>query len=333
MGKVGYVLKRIAGLNSKQMFSKIDEVHRKSGKSKAYILFDMIACGFIYQAGYMDYALFEMYNLNRAQRKTVVTRGKNNAFIKRFNDPKYMPLIENKLLFNSRFDRYLKRDWLNIETASDEQFFDFIKKHPVFMAKPADGMCGKGIEKINAADFDKSTLKQYLLDKRLNLLEQIVVQHKILNELHPHSVNTCRVISLFKDGQTYIVAAYLRIGNGRHVDNFNSGGMVVPIDKKTGKIIYPALDKSGNLYENHPLTGTPIKGFQIPMWDKVVELVKEAGHIIPQVGLVGWDVSVTDDGPLLIEGNDFPGHDIYQLPPHRTNGIGVLPQFEEIINN
>lgn len=151
--------------------------------------------------------------------------------------------------------------------------------------------------------------------------------------LHPYAVNTCRVITLLKDGIVHVIAAYLRIGNGNIVDNFNSGGMVVPINKETGRIEYPALDKAGNLYEAHPLTGVPIKGFVIPLWDQVLTLVKEAGLIVPQVGLVGWDVCVTKDGPILIEGNDFPGHDIYQLPPHRTDGIGVLPEFEKVINS
>lgn len=82
----------------------------------------------------MDYALFEMYNLNRRQRKTVVTRGKNNAFMKRFNDPKYMPLIENKLSFNTLFSKYVKRDWLDLSKATFEQFQAFIERHAVFMA-------------------------------------------------------------------------------------------------------------------------------------------------------------------------------------------------------
>ena len=75
-------------MNYRQMFRKIDEVHEKSGKCRLFIFLDMVYCGIVYQAGYMDYWLFEMYDLNRSQRKTILTRGKNNAFIKRYNDPK-----------------------------------------------------------------------------------------------------------------------------------------------------------------------------------------------------------------------------------------------------
>ena len=102
MGKLKFLLARIAGLNWKQMFRKIDEVHEKSGRSKLFIFFDMVWCGLRYQAGYMDYWLFEMYDLNAAQRKTVLTRGINNGFIKAYNDPAYMPEIENKLKFERR---------------------------------------------------------------------------------------------------------------------------------------------------------------------------------------------------------------------------------------
>lgn len=333
MGKIKYLCGRIFSMHFDKMFEKIDDIHKKTGKSKIYLFFDMINCGLKYQAGYMDYWLFEMYDLNRAQRKTVVTRGINNAFIKRFNDPAYMKYIDDKLEFNRRFEKFLKRDWLDVHTATDEQLAAFCEKHSTFMAKPENGMCGKGIQKLNFSDFDSvEELRKHLVEANLMLLEEPVVQHPDLMRLHPNSVNTCRVITIAKDGKTRVVAAYLRIGNGKYVDNFNSGGMVVPIEEDRGEIIYPALDKSGNLYEKHPMTGVSIKGFKIPLWDEVIKLVCEAGQVVPQVGLVGWDVCVTEKGPLLIEGNEFPGHDIYQLPPHRTNGIGVLPKFKRAID-
>ena len=330
MEKIKYLIKRILSMHYKQMFEKIDEVHEKSGKCKLVIFLDMVWCGLKYQAGYMDYALFEMYNLNRAQRRTVVTRGINNGFIKRFNDPNYMPEIENKLKFAHNFGEFMHRDWLDMSTATRSELEAFTAKHPVFMSKPVDGMCGKGIEKIDARSFE-GDLYEHIMSGPQVVLEECVIQHERLRALHPHSVNTCRVITLTQNGKTCVVAAYLRIGNGKFVDNFNSGGMVVPIEEDRGEIIYPALDKAGNLYEKHPLTGVSIKGFVIPMWDEVCALVKRAGPVVPQVGLVGWDVCVTNNGPLLIEGNDFPGHDIYQLPPHRTNGIGVLPKFQRYL--
>lgn len=45
------------------MFEKINSIHEKTGKSKIYLLYDMQRCARKYGAGYMDYDLFEMYNL------------------------------------------------------------------------------------------------------------------------------------------------------------------------------------------------------------------------------------------------------------------------------
>ncbi len=328
---LGYILKRVTRINFSQLCAKIQEVHSKSGKNLIGIVCDMAVCGAKYQAGYMDYALFEMYALNKSQRRTVVTRGINNGFIKRFNDPAYIDVFDDKIKFAQHFSEYMGREWLCLQESSEEELLEFADRHPVFIAKPVDGMCGKGIEKINIYEFHRDKLYKYLKDRNLSLLEECVVQHPKMLRLHPYSVNTCRVITLHKDGCTHVVAAYLRIGNGKYVDNFNSGGMVVPVEEETGEIIYPALDKGGRLYYSHPLTKVNIKGFRIPLWDKVIKLAKDVGGVVPQVGLVGWDIAVCGTHALLIEGNCFPGHDIYGLPPHRENGIGVLPKFIKAI--
>ena len=84
MKKLKYLVGRIFNLNFKQMKEKIEDINKKTNKSKIYIFFDMIICGIKYQAGYMDYNLFEMYNMNSKERKTIITRGINNSFIKNF---------------------------------------------------------------------------------------------------------------------------------------------------------------------------------------------------------------------------------------------------------
>ena len=170
-----------------------------------------------------------------------------------------------------------------------------------------------------------------MLENKTYLVEEVIKQIPEMNKLNPSSVNTIRTITFNENGKTTIITAYLRIGNNKVIDNFNGGGMVVPINVKTKKIEYPALDKKGNLYYEHPTTKTPIVGFEIPMFDEIEKLVTEAGKVIPEVKFIGWDVALSEKGSCLVEGNDFPGHDIYQLPPHRKDGIGVLPEFEKVL--
>ena len=332
MGKVKYLMKRLTKMNYKAMFDKINVVHKKTGKNRIYLFFDVVYCGLKYQAGYIDYELFEMYNLNKEQRKTILTRGINNSYIKRFNNPKYTHIFNYKKETNEKFNKFINRDWLDFNKCSKKEFSNFIKKHDVFIMKPNGGSCGKGIEKIKVSDYKEKELYDYLSTKGDILLEELIIQHKDMNKMYDGAINTCRVISILKDDEVHIVAAYLRVGNGAFVDNFNSGGMVVPINVKTGKIEYNALDKKHNLYEKHPQSGTKFIGFKIPLWDEVFKLIKEAGKVVPEVKFLGWDIAISKNGPMLVEINDFPGHDIYQLPPHRTNGIGVLPDFEKVIN-
>ena len=68
MKKLKYLFGRIKNMNFKKMFDTIDDIHSRSGKSKVFILFDMIICAFRYQSGYVDYLLFEMWNLNHKER-------------------------------------------------------------------------------------------------------------------------------------------------------------------------------------------------------------------------------------------------------------------------
>ena len=127
-----------------------------------------------------------------------------------------------------------------------------------------------------------------------------------------------------------MLVAYLRIGNhGNVVDNFNHGGFVVPIDVESGTIKFPAIDKAHNTFSEHPMTKEKIVGLKIPRWKKVIELCEQAATEIPELGYVGWDVCVGEKNPCLIEGNEFPGHDIYQLPPHREGNLGLYPIFEK----
>lgn len=330
MGKVSYVLKRLTKMNFKSMFEHINQIHKKTKKNKVFILFDMGICALKYGAGYMDYDLFEMYNLTMKERNTYITRGRNNDLIKKYNNPDYNCYFRDKALFNQTFSEYINRDFVVLCDTKKTDVLAFMKKHKVFMVKPLMGTCGKGIKKINTKNYPSlENLYEYLVKNNLNVeLEEVITQRKEINNIYPDAINTVRIVTILDDDNVpHIICAYFRIGNGKWVDNFNSGGMVAPVDEKKGIVLDKAIDKQKNLYAYHPLTNAQIKGFSFPDWDKALKLVKKASHVVPFMRYIGWDVAFTPKGPILVEGNEYPGHDIYQLPEHTPNKMGIWPKF------
>ena len=283
----------------------------------------------------MDYDVIGFYKLNHRQRKTILTRGINNSFVKKLNKKEYWHIFDNKNEFNTIFSKYVTRDWIYPISSNKDKTIKWIEEHKIFFAKPNCGQCGKGIEKIDINKLEGTTtnkldkLYEYLVNNKIELLEEPIIQHYKMNELNPSSVNTIRIVTIMNEKKDVtIFAAFVRIGNGKCVDNFNSGGMTARINVDTGKIEESAVNKEGKIFENHPSTGVKINGFQIPNWESAKEMVKEAAKLSEHVCYIGWDVAITDDGATLVEGNQFPGHDIYQVAEKMKEGqLGVLPEF------
>lgn len=328
--KIGYALKRLFHLDFGRTGEMIRRTAEKSGKNRLWIVLDMIYSGFAYGAGPNDYELFEFYNLPHKNRKTYITRGVNNALVKKFNDKAYWHYFDNKDDFNRAFAKFVSRHWVTTRDMTEESFADLFDSCREIIYKPIDGTCGKQVEKYVTADQNREELFQLLKGKPSGIVEEVVVQHPEMAAVYPLSVNTVRVVTIFQNGVCTPVFAFWRIGaGGACVDNLNSGGMAAMLDLKDGRITLPAADKNGVVYEKHPYTGHPIVGFRIPCWDRVLETVDEASRVIPQVGYVGWDVCVREKDILLIEGNAYPGHDILQLPAYTPDKIGLMSRVEK----
>ena len=305
-------------------------ISKKTKKNTLFILIDMIKCGFKYQAGYYDYQEFEFYNLNSEERKTYLTRGKNNEIVKKFNDKSSFYKFENKVEFNKIFDKYLKRNWMVLNSSNYSEFKDFFKSNNSIIVKPIDDEGGNGVEKfvysdnINCKDlFDK------LVSNNQLLIEECIKQHKDMNTLYDKSVNTMRMFTFFKNGESYFLQAVLKIGNGGVVDNFSSGGMYTYVSSD-GDVYVEAIDRNDNIYTKHPISNHKIVGFKVPMFKEAVELVKECAKAIPEVAYVGWDVAISESGPVIVEGNCFPG--VYQVKPSLVDKKeGLIPKYNEIM--
>lgn len=335
MSEIKYYIKRVFKLDYSKMFDTVDRLSKKYNRSKIVIFNDMLKCAVIDKAGYTDYEFFNMYNLNSKQRKTIMTRGRSNHYVKTLNPKEYWHFFDNKNEFNEKFNKYLGRDWFYINENNQEEFLDFIKDKEYVIVKPNDLSCGKGVRKIKISKDEKENIKLFkeLLNTKAFLIEEVATQNKELSRLHSSSINTIRVATVVSDyGVANVLSAVIRIGTGNSVvDNFNNGGITAKVNEETGVIETVAINSKGTLFEKHPDSKVTIKGFQIPNWDKIIALVLEASMVVKENRLVGWDVCLSEKGPILIEGNPFPSHSLYSPIIDENYKVGIVPKMEELI--
>lgn len=284
---------------------------KKSGHSTAFCFIDSLWCYAFYGTGITDYFCMRFYEKNHAERTTFITARRNFDMLKTLNDRSTWQLFSDKRQFNERFAKYLGRDILVLDSASEQQVDEFLSRHPKCIQKPASSIGGRGICLRRKGDAAAEILQSG------GLLEEFVLQHEQINQMYDGAVNTLRVVTLMTKNGPEIFACGLRIGNGGIVDNVTSGGFSAGVDIQSGRLCTDGADLKGNIFETHPSTQTPIKGFQIPFFGESIAMVKEAAGQVPNCRYIGWDVAITPNGPLLIEANHNPGYHVYQVPENK----------------
>ncbi len=338
LGRLGYYFKVLSGVRISKLSHCITIVRRRSGRSRLSILRDMIGCARKYGAGYYDYMIFEYDQMDETQRATYMTRMTNKALMTKMNDAAYTHLFDQKNEFYKVFSTYLGRDYLDLSACSRGELAAFLTERCEVIAKPAEGECGHGIEKIRLDRF--STVDEaceYLLapDNGFGVVEDVIIQHPEMQRLYPDSVNCLRMTTLLVDGQAHMLYAVLKTGNnGNFVDNLESGGFACHVDRETGVVCGPGHTSSSisdaQLVEVHPISGVAFRGFKVPFYREAANLVCRAALEVPQVRYIGWDVCITETGPAIIEGNNYAAYDFPQLPDDSQPRRGLLGEIRDL---
>lgn len=300
--------------NYKRFFKNIWAVARKEKRFAPFLVLDTGWCVFRYGLCLSDYLNFKIYNRTKEARREYVGARTENSFYETVSPSAYKNRFSVKTNFMRDFQAYTKRDYLVPEQADFAQFEAFLDKHSTFISKPYDGLGGKGVAKVSAADItDRQAYFQNCVENKI-LLEELVIQHPEMNVLCPKSVNTMRIMTFNDHGKPEILWMGLRVGNGvNDVDNFHAQGMGVAIDMDTGRLVGDAIDKDNRVFTHHPTTGVRFDGFQIPCFQEAKEMVLKAALESDKILVVGWDVAISEKGPVIIEGNRRPGFDLPQV--------------------
>ncbi|MBN7825054.1 sugar-transfer associated ATP-grasp domain-containing protein [Bowmanella dokdonensis] len=140
------------------------------------------------------------------------------------------------------------------------------------------------------------------------LIEEFFIQHPMMAGFNPTSVNTLRIWVRQSATGVEILGSILRVGRqGALVDNAGQGGFVVKIDMASGRLIQAmSCEVIPQLFTEHPDTGVPLTGCQLPFWAECLELAGNALRAFPHAHFTGLDMAIGKDGPVIIELNLEP---------------------------
>ena len=99
------------------------------------------------------------------------------------------------------------------------------------------------------------------------------------------------------------------------------------------RIVGNVVDDFGNTYDTHPLTGKKFSELQLPWITEAFEMCKEAALVVPQMRYIGWDVAFSKDGPLIVEGNEYPGYGLFQYYMLKGSRTGHLEEIRQIVGD
>lgn len=322
--------------NRKKVYDTAARISKEISKSTLFIIIDILFSWIKYGCFYTEYENLSFYNKSKEERSKYFCVYQEYRLAKKINKKEYRNLFHNKINFLRTFSGYIKRNWICTED-SDEKISKFLlnNREKKVVLKYAMGDSGKEVMVYSVPRYITTTqFLDYMQKNNFDLAEEWVTNHPDMAKLNESSLNTIRIVTVTLNGVCDVLFAGVRVGaQGAEIDNISMGGAVARIDIDTGAINsdfrIKATVHGSNIIKNSHKT---MKGYQIPFWSQLVSMVKEAALVIPQIGIVAWDVCITENGPEFVEGNESFGCVIMQLFDNCKDN-GVKPKLMNILNS
>ncbi|HSM99339.1 MAG TPA: sugar-transfer associated ATP-grasp domain-containing protein [Gallionella sp.] len=270
----------------------------------------------------------------RARAATVLSMNRRNLhYIYTRNQRKHFPLADDKLLAKEvlmaagvrmpeTYRTYSHFYQLRNLERELEVFQDFV-------IKPAQGSGGNGIIVIvgrSGRDWLGISGKIYTLydlQKHISdiifgvfsfdlgdraIIESRIIQHAEMQELSPLGLADVRVIMCDDMPVMSMTRIPTRQSDGKA--NLHQGALGVAIDIASGVTTHGRF--LGEPMERHPDSGIHLIGRTLPYWPEIIELARLAARAVP-LKYLGVDISISPDGPQLLEINVRPGLEIQNV--------------------
>lgn len=308
-------------------------------------LYKTIYYYWVYGCTAIEYYYLYFYRMSYDEIKEYVTMREKVIYRNHLNAMSDAHLLNNKWDTYNYFQEYFKRDVILLRNENDyNAFLSFIDKHNEFVVKPVDMGGGHGVHKVvlekqTTVDEKRRIFNELLQESKDNrkkflrgsedalVLEEVIQQDQRMAAFNPNSVNAVRATTVKVGNNVHIYHPFFKIGRGGHfLTSAIFGTLDAEIDVDTGIVVTPGYTETNEIFNKHPDTNLDVLGFQIPRWDELVNTVKELALKLENINYVGWDMVLSPNGWVLMEGN-FSGDFMWQLFEKR----GCKKEFEDLI--
>ena len=134
MGTFKIFVNKFKEINFDRLNLLANYIAKENNKSVSYVKFDMIRNFLKYKIGYTDYFKSDYINLTKEKKKDFVTSKNFINVIGYLNPRPYRVVMNDKLVFNQIYSKYLGRDYLDIRRSDVSDIKAFLKgKKNVFL--------------------------------------------------------------------------------------------------------------------------------------------------------------------------------------------------------
>ena len=275
---------------------------------------------------------------------------RNAEYTLRYNRRERYPLVDDKLQTKQialKAGIAVPELYGVVESEYQVRRFDaMISGRPDFAVKPSRGSGGEGILVVSgrSKDMFRRTDGALVTNEEMAyhlfniisgiyslggqpdkaLIEYRVQFDPVFEAISFQGVPDIRVIIFLGVPVMSMVRLPTRVSGGKA--NLHQGAVGVGIDMASGKTLSGVW--RNHLFSEHPDTGNPLKGIQIPNWKQILRIASQC-YEITGLGYVGVDLVLDKEkGPLVLEMNARPGLNI-QI----ANRCGLLPRLKLVEQN
>ncbi|MFZ7113676.1 MAG: alpha-L-glutamate ligase-like protein [Desulfatiglandales bacterium] len=272
---------------------------------------------------------------------------RNTQYTLRYNPRRLYPLVDDKLRTKDlAMHNGIAVPELYAVVEIEKQaraLHDLLKARQEFVVKPSRGSGGEGIVVISGRTkkgyrlVSGGILTPHELELHVsNILSGIYslggeqdrafVEYRvqfdpIFEKLCYQGVPDIRIIVFLGVPVMSMVRMPTRMSEGKA--NLHKGAIGAGVDIVTGRTLKAVW--GNDIIDEHPDTGHPVTGVEVPGWDKLLTLAARC-YELTGLGYLGVDIVLDRvKGPLILELNARPGLNI-QI----ANRAGLLPRLEAV---